>query len=155
MSPALDELRSSAIAANELSRIDRFFRPASVAIVGASPQRGAARNTVVRILQKHGFSGRIYPVSQSYTEIEGLRAYPSLAALPETPDVALVITPAETVPGIIAECGARGIGNAIVFSSGFEEVEGGKEHARRLAEAASATQRGGAGTQLPGHLVRP
>ena len=52
------------------------------------------------------------------------------------PDVALVITPAQTVPGVIAECGAKGIRNAIVFSSGFEEVEGGKEHARQLAEAA-------------------
>jgi len=115
---------------------DRFFRPASVAIVGASPQRGSPRNTLVRVLQRHGFPGRIYPVSQSHAEIEGLRAYPSLAALPEVPDVAAIITPAQTVAGIVAECGARGIRNAIVYSSGFEEVESGKEHARRLAQAA-------------------
>ena len=121
---------------SKFGRLTSFFRPSSVAIVGASPQRGGARNTVVRILQKHGFSGRIYPVSHSHTEIEGLKAYPSLAELPETPDVALVITPAATVPGIIAECGDKGIRNAIVFSSGFEEVEGGKELARKLADAA-------------------
>jgi acyl-CoA synthetase (NDP forming) len=119
-----------------MSTFEKFLKPASVAIVGASPQRGSPRNTLVRNLQKHGFEGRIYPVSQSNAEIEGLKAYKSLAELPEVPDVALVITPAETVPGIIAECGARGIRHAIVFSSGFEETEGGKDVAKRLADAA-------------------
>lgn len=124
---------------NSLDRRDRlagFFRPSSVAIVGASPQRGSPRNTIIRVLQKHDFRGRIYPVSPRHAEVEGLRAHPLLADLPETPDIALVITPAETVPGIIAECGAKGIQSAIVFSSGFEETEGGKAHARRLAAAA-------------------
>ena len=117
---------------------NKFLRPRSVAIVGASPQRGNPRNTLVRNLLKHGFEGSIYPVSQSHAEIEGLRAYKSVADLPEAADIALVITPANTVPGVIAECGARGIRNAIVFSSGFEEVEGGKEIARQLAESARA-----------------
>ena len=115
---------------------DRFFRPRSVAIVGASPQRGSARNNIVRVLVKHGYTGTVYPISASHTEVEGFKAYPTLAALPETPDVALIITPAYTVAGIIAECGAKGVANAIVYSSGFEEIESGKEHARRLAEAA-------------------
>ena len=91
---------------------------------------------MLKVLLKHGFQGRVYPVSTSNAEIEGLKAYPSVGELPEVPDVALVITPAQTVPGIIEECGVKGIRNAIVFSSGFEELESGKEHARRLAEAA-------------------
>ena len=115
---------------------EKFLRPSSVAIVGASPQRDTPRNYLVRILQKHGYEGRIYPVTPSHAVVEGLTAYKSVAELPEVPDVALVITPAHTVPGIIAECGAKGIGNAIVFSSGFEEVEGGREIAGRLADAA-------------------
>jgi acyl-CoA synthetase (NDP forming) len=118
------------------TQFDYLLRPRSVAIVGASPQRGSPRNTLVRNLQKHGFSGRIFPVSASNTEIEGLPAYKTVGDLPEVPDVAMVITPAQTVPGIIAECGAKGIRHAIVFSSGFEEVEGGKEVAQRLADAA-------------------
>ena len=118
------------------TNFDNFFRPASVAIIGASPQRGSARNTIVRVLLKHGFPGRVYPVSHSHAEIEGLKAYASIGELTEAPDLALVITPAHTVPGIIAECGAKGIRNVIVYSSGFEEVESGKEHARALAEAA-------------------
>lgn len=120
----------------EQSNFDRFLNPRSVAIVGASPQRGSPRNTLVRNLQKHGFTGRIYPVSPSSAEIEGLQAYKRVGDLPEAPDVALVITPAQTVPGIIAECGIAGIRNAIVFSSGFEEVEGGKALATQLVQAA-------------------
>jgi acetate---CoA ligase (ADP-forming) len=120
----------------EKSVFEKLIQPRSVAIVGASPQRGSPRNTMVRVLLKHGFTGNVYPVSPSHAEVEGLKAYPSVGELPEVPDVALVITPAHTVPGVIAECGAKGIGTAIVFSSGFEETEGGKEHARRLAEAA-------------------
>lgn len=121
---------------NALATFDNFFRPASVAIVGASPQRGSSRNTLVRVLLKHGYAGRVYPVSPSHAAIEGLKTFAAISRLPETPDVALVITPAATVPGIIAECGAMGIRNAIVYSSGFEEIESGKEHARRLAAAA-------------------
>ena len=91
---------------------------------------------MVRNLQKHGYEGRIYPVSASNEQIEGLKAYKTLAELPEVPDVALIITPAETVPDIIAQCGAKGIPSAIVISSGFEEIESGKDVARRLAQAA-------------------
>ena len=60
------------------TNFDNFFRPASVAIIGASPQRGSARNTIVRVLLKHGFPGRVYPVSHSHAEIEGLKAYASI-----------------------------------------------------------------------------
>ncbi len=118
------------------SPFDRLFRPESVAVIGASPQRGLPRNTLLRMLLKHGFAGKVFPVSLSHPEIEGLKAYPSVGDLPEVPDVALVITPADTVPGVIAECGRKGIRSAVVFSAGFEEVEEGRENAIRLAAAA-------------------
>jgi acyl-CoA synthetase (NDP forming) len=78
----------------------------------------------------------VYPVSPTHAEIEGMTAYKSVAELPEVPDVALIITPAKTVPGLIEECGAKGTRNAIVFSAGFEETEDGKEIAAQLAAAA-------------------
>lgn len=118
--------------------LERIFRARSVAIVGASPKQGTARNRIVKILVKHGFGGTVYPVTPSHAEVEGFKAYKTVAELPEVPDVALVITPAETVPAIIAECGEKGIRCAIVFSAGFEEIESGKENARRLVEAARA-----------------
>lgn len=114
-----------------------FLRPQSVAIVGASPQQGSPRNTLVRNLQKHGYKGQIYPVSPSHTEIEGLKAYKSVSDLPEPADIALIITPAHTVPAIIAQCGQAGIRNAVVFSAGFEEVEGGDVLAQELKQAAN------------------
>lgn len=117
--------------------LDRMFRPQSIAIIGASPQEGSARNRIVKAVLKFGFPGRVYPVSPSCAVIEGLTAYKTVADLPEVPDVALVITPAATVPAIIDECGRAGIRNAVVFSSGFEEVEGGQDLARQLREAAA------------------
>jgi acyl-CoA synthetase (NDP forming) len=116
--------------------LDRLFRPRSVAIIGASPVRGNARNSLVRAVLKHGFPGKVYPVSPTHAEIEGMTAYKSVGELPEAPDVALIITPAKTVPGLIEECGAKGTRNAIVFSAGFEETEDGKEIAAQLAAAA-------------------
>ena len=126
-SPAPDEIA--------VPPLDKIFRAKSVAIVGASPKPGA-RNRIVKILIKHGFEGRISPVSPSADEVEGHKAYKTLADLPEVPDVALIITPAATVPGLIEECGAKGITCAIVYSAGFEEVEGGHELAAKLKEAA-------------------
>ena len=116
--------------------LNRLFRPRSVAIFGASPVRGNARNSLVLAVLKHGYEGKVYPVSPTHAEVEGLKAYKSVADLPEVPDVALIITPAKTVPGIIEECGTRGTRNAIVFSAGFEETESGKEVAEQLAAAA-------------------
>lgn len=116
--------------------LDRLFRPQSVAVIGASPVKGNPRNSLLRILLQHRFDGRVYPVSPSHSEVEGLRAYKSVSELPEVPDIALVITPAKTVPAIIEECGAKGIRNAIVFSAGFEESSEGKELALQLSQAA-------------------
>jgi len=117
-------------------QLDKLFRPQSIAIVGASPKEGNARNRLVKIVQKFGFEGRVYPITPSHAEVEGLTAYKTVADLPEVPDVALIITPAATVPGIVAECGEKGIRTAVVFSSGFEEVEGGDILAKQLADNA-------------------
>jgi acyl-CoA synthetase (NDP forming) len=116
--------------------LTNIFRPRSVAIIGASPEPTSARNRLVRVLMKHGFRGAIYPVNPTHAEIEGLKAYASVNDLPEVPDLALVITPAKTVANIIGQCGAFGIRAAIVYSAGFEEVEGGKQYAVDLAAAA-------------------
>ena len=118
------------------SDLEKIFHARSVAIIGASPQQGTARNRIVKILLKHGYEGSVYPVTPTHAEVEGLKAYKTVANLPEVPDVALIITPAATVPSLIEECGICGIRCAIVFSAGFEEVESGKDVAKQLIEAA-------------------
>lgn len=89
-------------------------------------------------LRESGFGGAVYPVNPRGGEIEGLAVSPSVAALPEAPDLALVCRPAEVVPGVIAECGERGIGGAVVLAVGFGES--GQE-GRRLDEQLFAEAR--------------
>jgi acetate---CoA ligase (ADP-forming) len=120
---------------NDVS-LEGLFRPSSVAVIGASPTPGNSRNSLLRVLVKHGFDGRIYPVTPTHAEVEGLRAYRRINELPETPDVALIITPAATVPALVDECGAFGTRHVIVFSAGFEESHEGQALAGQLVEAA-------------------
>jgi acyl-CoA synthetase (NDP forming) len=117
--------------------LDHIFKPRTVAIVGASPERGTPRNSIVRVLLQTGFPGTIYLIHPRHREVEGLKCYPDLASLPEVPDLALVITPSQTVSGIIEDCGEKGVPAAVVFSSGFEEMEEGKALAAELLETAN------------------
>lgn len=119
-----------------VSALDKMFRAKSVAVIGASPKPGQ-RNRIMKILVRHGYKENIYPVSQSADEVEGIKACKTVADLPDVPDVALIITPAATVPDLIAECGEKGITCAVVQSAGFEEIESGRDHARRLVDAAT------------------
>lgn len=120
-----------------VARLDRMFKPTSVVIFGASPEVGTARNSIVRVLMQTGFPGDIYLINPRHAEIEGLPCYPDLQSLPAVPDLALIITPGHTVAAIIEACGEAGVGAAIVFSSGFEEMEGGDALARELLETAN------------------
>ncbi len=117
--------------------LDHIFKARKVAVVGASPERGTPRNSIVRVLLQTDFPGVIYLIHPRHHEVEGLKCYPDLASLPDVPDVALVITPSQTVPGIIEACGEKGIPTAVVFSSGFEEMEAGKALAAQLLETAN------------------
>jgi acyl-CoA synthetase (NDP forming) len=118
-------------------QLDNIFRPRSVAVVGASPDVGTPRNSLVRVLLQTGYPGKIFLTHPRHKEIEGLACYPDLLSLPEAPDLALIITPSNTVSGIVEQCGAKGIPAAIVFSSGFEEMEEGKALAEELRDTAN------------------
>jgi len=104
--------------------LDRFFNPRSIAIVGASQDLVTISGQPLKHLQSHGYSGNVYPVNPKYQEILGVKCYPSLAALPETPDLVLVLINASRVADTLRECGKRGVPFAIVYSSGYSEVGG-------------------------------
>jgi len=104
------------------SVLDSIFAPNSVAVVGATETPGKVGRTVVENLLKGGFAGTIYPINPKRPTILGLKAYPSVSALPAAPDLAVIITPPPTVPGIIAECVKIGTSGAIVISAGFKEI---------------------------------
>lgn len=99
--------------------LEHLFKPASVAVIGASDRPHSLGATVLRNLRTGGFLGAVYPVNPKHIFVAGSRAYPDVGALPETPELAVICTPAQTVPGIIAALGARGTKAAIVLSAGL------------------------------------
>jgi acetyltransferase len=103
------------------SALDCMFSPASVAVIGATEREGSVGRTVLERLRIPSFQGSIYPVNPSHTEILGLRAYPKVGDIPEKVDLAVIVTPARTVPGVVGECVDAGVRAAVVISAGFKE----------------------------------
>jgi acyl-CoA synthetase (NDP forming) len=103
-------------------RLQRAFAPQRIAVVGATEDRNKVGGRPLYYLQRFGFQGAIYPINPKRAMVQGLPAYPSLDAVPETPDVAIVAVGQNAVAGVIDQCAARGVGTAIVMSSGFGET---------------------------------
>ncbi len=106
--------------------LDAFFKPNAVAIIGASQSPGKLGYTVLANVIESGFRGNIYPINPKASQIYNLKAYPSVADLPETPDLAVIVIPYNHVPNAMRECGEKGIKAVVVISAGFREasVEG-------------------------------
>lgn len=126
-------------------RLARLLAPRSVALVGLPGDPRAPLARPLHALRRHGYPGRIYPVNPRHAAIDGVPCYPSLAALPEPPDIAWVAVPAARVPAVLEECAGLGIRHAVVAASGF--AERGPDGARRQAGLA-ARGRAGALTVL-------
>jgi acyl-CoA synthetase (NDP forming) len=111
--------------------------PSSIAIVGASADFTRINGRPLRFLLRYGYGGKVFPINPRYREIAGLRCFPSLEALPETPDLALIGLSAQAAPEALEACGRRGIRAAVVFSGGFGEIGGeGAALQERLVEIA-------------------
>jgi len=111
-----------------------LFEPRSVALIGASADPSSISARPLRLLRQHGFAGGLYPVNPKYSELSGLRVYPSIGAVPETVDMALVIVPAPAVSGVLEECAAAGVRCAVVISSGFSESSADGALGRQLQQ---------------------
>lgn len=102
-----------------IRNLEHVFEPRAVALIGASATPGKLGRVVLTNLLKAGFKGEIYPVNPGYAEIGGRKCYPDVASLPVPPDLAVIATPAETVPGLIHELGKAGAKAAIILSAGL------------------------------------
>src|SRR3954452_1557390 len=96
-----------------------LFAPKSVAVVGATETPGSVGSILMRNLIANPFGGVVYPINPKRKAIHGVYCYPSLAALPGVPDLAVIATPAATVAALIKDCVERGIPAAIIISAGF------------------------------------
>lgn len=101
--------------------LDAIFSPSSVAVVGATERTGSVGRSVLWNLLSSPFGGTVYPVTLKHSSVLGIKAYPRVAAVPEQVDLAIIVTPAPTVPGIIDECLVAGVRGVIVISAGFKE----------------------------------
>ncbi|MBP0616886.1 bifunctional acetate--CoA ligase family protein/GNAT family N-acetyltransferase [Jiella mangrovi] len=115
---------------------DALFAPRSIALVGASNEPHTVGSVVARNLLSAGFSGPVMPVNAHHRQILGRPCYPSIAALPQVPDLAVIVTPAPSVPGIVKELAEAGCRAAVVISAGLGEVLGGKTLRQHVLDAA-------------------
>ncbi|WP_280546565.1 MULTISPECIES: acetate--CoA ligase [unclassified Halomonas] len=106
------------------SPLHDILAPTGIAVIGASADPTKRGYKAMVGLIKDGYRGDIYPVNPKADLILGVKAWPSVTAIPGNPELALICTPAPTVPGLIAECGRRGIKGAVILASGFAEVGG-------------------------------
>jgi len=101
--------------------LETLFAPKSVAVIGATERSGTVGRTVLWNLIQSRFRSKVYAVNPTHSEILGLKAYKGVGNIPEKVDLAVVATPASTVPSVIGECVDAGVKSAIVISAGFRE----------------------------------
>ncbi|MFL6199686.1 MAG: acetate--CoA ligase family protein [Thermoanaerobaculia bacterium] len=119
--------------------LDPIFSPASIAVVGASRRRESLGFSLLHNLVVNEFTGAIYPVNPEAKAIHSLKCYPTLQAIPDPIDLAVILVPRQKVQGVVEECLAKGVKGLIVISAGFSEIgEEGAERERSLREAVRA-----------------
>jgi acetyltransferase len=118
-----------------------IFSPKVIAVIGATETAGSVGRTVFQNLGRGGFDGVIYPVNPKRSSVLCVKACPNIAAVPEKVDLAVICTPAKTVPGIIKECVKAGVPGAVIISAGFKET--GAEGNRLEQEILVTARRGG------------
>jgi acetyltransferase len=117
--------------------LDLFFKPASVAVIGASDRPNSIGRVLLENLKSSGFSGAVYPINPNYTEIIGLPSYPDIIKVAEAVDLAVIAIPIQDVPQALSQCGETGVPAAIIVSAGGRETgETGRKIETEISQAA-------------------
>lgn len=120
-----------------IASLKAFFKPRSIAVIGASHREGTIGNKLFRNLIYQGFNGILYPVNPNVEGVASVKAYPSVLDIPGEVDLAIIVTPAEVVEKVVEECGRKGVRGIVVISAGFaENGPEGRERQRKLLEVA-------------------
>jgi len=118
-----------------IKRLDKIFKPKSIAVIGASNKEGVPGFRIFRNLIGSGYQGIVYPVNPNHESIQGVQAYKSIEEVPKVVDLAIIVTPAKTIPDILEQCGKKGITGILIISAGFKEIgEEGKALEKQLLE---------------------
>jgi acetyltransferase len=117
-----------------MGNLKAFFCPQAIAVIGASERVDSIGNRILRNLIGD-YQGKIFPVNAFRQTVQGLTAYPSINRVPSKVDLAIIATPAHTVPQILEECGMAGVLNAVIVSAGFNECDKiGQDLSRRILD---------------------
>ena len=115
--------------------LDALFTPRNVAVIGATDKAGSVGRTILWNLISSPFGGAVFPVNPKRPSVLGIKAYPSIGEVPDEVDLAVIVTPSPSVPGLIGECVEKKVKGAIVISAGFKETgPEGVELERRVLE---------------------
>jgi acetyltransferase len=121
----------------ERQPLDSIFTPKNVALIGATENPGSVGRTVLWNLISNPFGGTVFPVNPKRASVLGIKAYPNIATVPEKVDLAVLVTPAPSIPGLIGECVDAGVKAAVIISAGFKELGApGIELERKVLEQA-------------------
>jgi acetyl coenzyme A synthetase (ADP forming)-like protein len=125
----------------EAASTSRILAPQSIAVIGASRRAGTIGHELFRNLLAYDFQGPVYPINPTAQSVTGVHAYPTVLDVPDAVDVALVVVPAELVPGVVDECAQKGVYGVVIISAGFAEV-GANGRAAERAIVATARANG-------------
>ena len=120
--------------------LDVIFAPSTVAVIGATEKQGSVGRAVLWNLISNPFGGTVYPINPNRPNVLGIKAYKTITSVPDPVDLAVVVTPAPSVPSVISECVEAGVRAAIVIAAGFKES--GPEGARLEQEVLEEAHRG-------------
>ena len=125
---------------SEPTAIARFFKPSSIAVIGASRSPGKGGNIILRNLQKAGFKGAIYPINPTVKEILGLPSYAKVSDVPKPVELAMIVIPKSAVPDALSDCAEKCVTNIILSTGGYSDVgeEGEKEQKAIISQARKA-----------------
>jgi acetyltransferase len=102
--------------------LNSIFRPRSIAIVGTSRKEGTIGRQILHNLVDYGFNGPVYPVNPNATYVNSIKCYPSVSAIPDQVDLAVIVIPKELILDVIDECAEKGVKGIVVISAGFKEI---------------------------------
>ncbi len=105
-----------------IHKLDNIFKPERIALIGVSANPNSVSGVVLRNIISGGFQGVVYPVNPDREAVLGIQCYKDLAGLPKKPDLAVIVSAAEEVPGFVSQCGKLGINGIIIMSAGFSEA---------------------------------
>lgn len=122
----------------ETKKLNKIFNPKVIAIIGASAKEGSVGHALMKNIIGSGFDGIVYPINPKRTNILGVKSYHSLGEVPDKVDLAIIATPARTVPEIVENCGKAGVSGILLISAGFSEIG---EEGKKLTDQIMVTVR--------------